>query len=68
MKILVPTDFSETAVSALNYSLALFKGKSCAFYLLSILETSEYISDDLLQSDANESLYDSLILKNIFQT
>ncbi len=64
MKILVPTDFSDKAVSALNYSLALFKGKSCAFYLLSILETSEYISGDLLQSDANDSLYDSLILKN----
>ncbi|MFO8146310.1 MAG: universal stress protein [Bacteroidota bacterium] len=64
MNILVPTDFSEKANSALNYSLSLFKGKSCVFYLLSIRETSNYISDELLQSDANESLYDSLILKN----
>ena len=64
MKILVPTDFSEKAGSALNYALALFKGKRCVFYLLSIQETSNYISDDLLQSDAKESLYDSLILKN----
>lgn len=64
MKILVPTDFSEKAISALNYSLSIFKGKRCVFYMLSILETSEYISDNLLQSDANDSLYDSLILKN----
>ncbi|MFO7719061.1 MAG: universal stress protein [Gillisia sp.] len=64
MKILVPTDFSEKAVSALHYSLNLFKGKGCVFYLLSIREVSNYISDELLQADANESLYDSLILKN----
>ncbi len=64
MKILVPTDFSKKAYSALHYSLKLFKGKSCVFYLMSIREISDYISDDLLQSDANESLYDSLILKN----
>ncbi len=64
MKILVPTDFSEKAVSALNYSLALFKGKSYSFYLLCIREASNYISDELLQSDPHESLYDSLILKN----
>lgn len=64
MKILVPTDFSEKALSALHYSLNLFKGKACAFYLVSIRESSNYISDDLLQSDANDSLYDTLILKN----
>lgn len=64
MKILVPTDFSEKANSALRYCLNLFKKKNCVFYLLSIQETSDYISDDLLRSDANESLYDSLILKN----
>lgn len=64
MKILLPTDFSEKAVSALNYSLAFFKGKSCSFYLLCIWETSNYISDELLQSDSHESLYDSLILEN----
>lgn len=64
MKILVPTDFSEKANSALHYSLNLFKGKSCVFHLLSIREVSNYISDELLQSDARESLYDSLILKS----
>lgn len=64
MKILVPIDFSEKADSALRYSLNLFKGKSCVFQLLNIREVSNYISDDLLQSDARESLYDSLILKN----
>ena len=64
MKILVPIDFSEKAVSALQYSLGLFKGKSCVFYLLSIREVSDYISDELLQADANESLYDALVAKN----
>lgn len=64
MKILVPIDFSEKANSALKYSLALFKGKSCVFYLLSIREVSNYISDELLQSDSSETLFDTLIHKN----
>ncbi|MBT8385554.1 MAG: universal stress protein [Bacteroidia bacterium] len=33
-KILLPTDFSDNALNAINYALQLFKGDKCTFYLL----------------------------------
>ncbi|MCJ7759202.1 MAG: universal stress protein, partial [Gillisia sp.] len=35
-KILLPTDFSETARNALEYALNFYKGEPCTFYFLSI--------------------------------
>ncbi|MGB5361781.1 MAG: universal stress protein [Aureibaculum sp.] len=33
-KILLPTDFSDNALNAINYAMQLFKGDKCTFYLL----------------------------------
>ena len=53
-KILLPTDFSENALRAINYAIHLFKKESCNFYLLhayhdapSASTTKSEIEDDL---------------------
>jgi len=62
-KILLPTDFSETAGNALEYALNFFKGESCTFYILSIYTAGEYTTGDLWQASGEETVYDSLLLK-----
>jgi len=61
-KILLPTDFSETARNALQYALNFFKGESCTFYFLSIYTAGKYATGDLWQASGEESVYDSLLL------
>ena len=61
-KILLPTDFSETARNALEYALNFFKGESCTFYLLNIYPAGKYTTGDLWQASGEESVYDSLLL------
>ena len=66
--ILIPTDFSENAWSALLYTLNLYKNETCTFYLLhawSVKSTTRtYITTnyiDSLKADAEKQLFD---LKN----
>ena len=61
-KILLPTDFSETARNALQYALNFFKGESCTFYFLSIYTAGKYATGSLWQASGEESVYDSLLL------
>jgi len=61
-KILLPTDFSETAGNALEYALDFFEGESCTFYLLNIYPAGKYTTGDLWQASGEESVYDSLLL------
>ena len=61
-KILLPTDFSETARNALEYALNFFKGEPCTFYFLSIYTVGKYTTGDLWQASGEESVYDSLLL------
>jgi len=61
-KILLPTDFSETARNALEYALNFFKGESCTFYFLSIYPAGKYTTGDLWQASGEESVYDYLLL------
>ncbi len=62
MKILLPTDFSETARNALEYALNFFKGESCTFYFLNIYTAWKYTTGDLWQASGKESVYDALLL------
>jgi len=61
-KILLPTDFSETARNALEYALNFFKGESCTFYFLNIYTAGKYTTGDLWQASGEESVYDALLL------
>ncbi|MFD1614081.1 universal stress protein [Gelatiniphilus marinus] len=52
-KILIPTDFSENAINAINYAVALFKYDICEFYFMHAYQDDIYADEALL---ANESL------------
>ena len=47
-KILVLTDFSKNAYTALSYAVELFKKSDCHFYILNAFTPSTYVSDNIL--------------------
>lgn len=53
-RILIPTDFSDTALNALRYALRLFKEEPCSFYLLHAFQISGYSVDSPLTPDPSD--------------
>lgn len=62
--ILLPTDFSENSMNAMDYAMELFKGEDCHFYLLNVQKSSGYITDDLLAAGTNGSIYSAVVNDN----
>ncbi|MEJ2114087.1 MAG: universal stress protein [Flavobacteriaceae bacterium] len=60
-KILLPTDFSINSIDAIEYAVELFDTKECDFYVLNVVKTSSFITDDLMTMTPSETLYKSLI-------
>ena len=50
--ILLPTDFSANSRAAIEYAFQLFKGAGKSFYFLNVQKSSEFITDDLIDSSA----------------
>lgn len=63
-RVLLPTDFSRNAWNAIAYALKFFQGQACDFYVLNVQKPSEYITDDLITSNAMETVYDSIVKDN----
>ena len=59
--ILLPTDFSNNALHAIQYTAELFKNEPCKFYLLHVHQASAYISDDLMHVPTSESIHKILV-------
>ncbi|NEV94959.1 universal stress protein [Psychroflexus sp. YR1-1] len=60
--ILLLTDFSENALNAIEYSMNLFEGDRCHFFILHVKSPAAYTTDDIMAS-GNESIY-NIIVKN----
>jgi nucleotide-binding universal stress UspA family protein len=60
-KILLTTDFSDNAEQAIEYAMHLFKYDDCQFYVLHVLKSSTFISDDLMSMQPSSNLYEQLI-------
>lgn len=60
-KILLTTDFSDNAEQAIEYAIHLFKYDDCQFYVLHVLKSSTFISDDLMSMQPSSNLYEQLI-------
>jgi len=60
--ILLLTDFSENALNAIEYSMNLFEGDRCHFFILHVKSPATYTTDDIMVS-GNESIY-NIIVKN----
>ncbi|HAT63776.1 MAG TPA: hypothetical protein DCS66_04115 [Flavobacteriaceae bacterium] len=54
-RILLPTDFSKNSLNAVNYAMALFKGKTCEFYFLNVQKPSEFVSSDIYTASPVDS-------------
>ncbi|WP_308992873.1 universal stress protein [Mariniflexile litorale] len=55
-KILVPTDFSENALNALDYALELFKYDICEFYIMHAYQDDIYADKVLMKSKTIDEL------------
>ncbi|WP_178988337.1 universal stress protein [Winogradskyella schleiferi] len=58
--ILLLTDFSENSLNAIDYSMHLFKGDSCDFFVLHVKSSDSYTTDDLM-AIGNESIYNTIV-------
>lgn len=63
-KILLPTDFSDNSLNAIDYAMRFFENWECEFYILNVQKVSEYISDDLMMSSSSETIFDSIATDN----
>ena len=50
-KILLPTDFSEISLNAINYAVSLFAGDPCEFYLLNVYRVPYMTNEELMEND-----------------
>lgn len=72
--ILLPTDFSKNSISAINYTIELFKDQVCDFYILNVQKASSFISDDMMVVSSSTTIYSTLIeaakksIKNIISS
>ncbi|SFZ92285.1 Nucleotide-binding universal stress protein, UspA family [Flaviramulus basaltis] len=72
-KILLPTDFSDNAWSAIVYALKLYKDESCVFYFLhstklKAMSSRTYITSSFIESINEEAMKEILALKELVET
>lgn len=58
--ILLLTDFSTNADNAIDYTMQLFDGEMCSFYILNVQKISKYITSDLISSPY-KTVHDAII-------
>lgn len=58
-RILIPTDFSQTALNAIHYALDLYKDVNCEFYFLHAFQISGYSVDSPLDPEPGDVAYES---------
>ena len=62
--ILLPTDFSENSINAINYALKLFANSEIKFHILNVQKTSDYITSELISSSPSDSIYKGVLEDN----
>jgi len=55
-KILLPTDFSENSMNAINYAVDLFKYDICEFYFMHAYQDDIYADEELLTRETLDSI------------
>jgi len=62
--VLLPTDFSENSINAINYALAFFKNTETNFFVLNVQKTSDYTTSDMMSSSASTTVYRAVLEDN----
>lgn len=58
-RILIPTDFSKNALSAMRYALDLYGKLNCEFYFLHVFQLDSYNTDSLIIPELGSAVYES---------
>lgn len=53
-RILLPTDFSDISVNAIQYALSLFAEETCEFYLLNVYRVPYMTNEELMEFDSQQ--------------
>lgn len=53
-RILLPTDFSDNSINAINYAITLFKDKVCTFYFLNVFKIPYLKNEELMEHNIAE--------------
>lgn len=53
-KILLPTDFSQNSVNAIDYALNIYKEIPCRFYLLNVFRIPYLANEELMEQNVNQ--------------
>ena len=65
-KILIPTDFSENAMNAIQYAIELFKYEKSDYYIMHAYQDDIYVDETLLENESIDKVT-KLISKNHWQ-
>lgn len=61
INILLPTDFSQSSINAIEYAMQLFRNEECNFYIHHVQKTSNYVTDDLMTSPSHSTVHQSIL-------
>jgi len=59
--ILLPTDFSNNSLNAIDFAMQMFKDIECTFHILNVQKASSFVSDDLMTASPSVNLYQAII-------
>nr|AWJ66268.1 putative universal stress protein [uncultured bacterium] len=62
--ILLPTDFSENSLNAINYALELFRSFEIDFFVLNVQKVSGYTTSELMTAAPSSSIYQGVLEDN----
>lgn len=62
--ILLPTDFSENSINAIDYAVKLFANSEMSFFVLNVQKISDYTTSELMTSPSSDSVYNGVLDDN----
>lgn len=62
--ILLPTDFSENSINAIDYAVKLFANSEMKFHILNVQKTSDFTTSELMTSPPSDSVYKGVLQDN----
>jgi nucleotide-binding universal stress UspA family protein len=57
--VLLPTDFSESALNAIRYALGLYQHMNCDFYFLNVFTVNGYSIDNMMVPEPGDAAYEA---------
>ncbi len=62
--VLLPTDFSENSINAIDYAIKLFANSEMNFFVLNVQKISDFTTSELMTSSPSDSIYKGMLEDN----